>query len=512
MKTLLTLQVGLIAVALAGSLAMADDTKPKTPLIQQVFDLERSDREDVIYFRNKDVLRGEVLNQSLTVATQYGVLNVPLRRCAGLSFEGARANTEAIVTVNYNRITGIITDNVINFKIASSGTTIPIRKEKVRFVLLRKTPKELQFIEDTSKSDLFLMANGDLLTGEAKEREIRIRTDYATVPVSFKEMKDVTMQGGDNVTAIVSKTNGDTMRGTLDTDEVTLDLEIGVQVVAVYKDKLARVFVDRARREAPAQFGVQQPVLGESDGVVPAVSPAGGQKLTLDLGNGVKMELVRIPAGSFVMGSAMNESGRDDDEGPQRRVTITKPFYIGVTEVTQDQYAAIMGNNPSEFSGLQNPVEQVSWNDAVAFCKALSQKTGKQFRLPTEAEWEYACRAGSKTRFGFGDEDNALPAHAWFNGNSGSATHPVGQKKPNAWGLYDMHGNVWEWCSDWYTDGYTNAKTTDPQGPQSGQYRVLRGGSWSTDAGLCRSAYRFWYRPGVRLYSYGFRVASGTLD
>ncbi len=246
MKTLLMSQVGLIAVALASGLAMADDTKPKTPLIQQVFDQQRSVREDVIYFRNKDVLRGEVLNESLTIATQYGLLQVPLRRCAGLSFEGARANTEALVTVNYNRITGIITDNVINFKIASSGTTIPIRKEKVRFVLLRQSPKELEFIEDAPKADLFLMANGDLLSGEAKEREIAICTDYATVPVSFKEMKDVTMQGGDNVTAVVSKTNGDTMRGTLDTDEITLDLEIGVEVAAVYKDKFARVFVDRA--------------------------------------------------------------------------------------------------------------------------------------------------------------------------------------------------------------------------------------------------------------------------
>ena len=499
------LLIALCGIALGQSTpAKASD---KMPPVTALFGLERSATEDVIYFRNKDVLRGRVLNETVTIVTQYGTLKVPMRRCAGLSFEGARANTEAVVTVNFNRITGIITDRVINFEIKTSKTKIPIRKEKIRFLLLQKTANEAEFVEKLPKADLFLMANGDLLSGEAVERKVTIQTDYAKVPVTFAEMKDVTMQGGDNVTAVISKVNGDTMRGTLDTDEITLDLEIGIQVRAIYKDKFARVFVDQARKQLPVQFGVQQPIAGESDGIAPFPTPAGQKTMALDLGDGIKMQLVLIPAGKFVMGSPDSETGRDDDEGPQRRVTISKPFYMGVTEVTQDQYAAIVGKNPSRFSGLANPVEQVSWDDAVAFCKALSKKTGQTVRLPTEAEWEYACRAGSKTRFTFGDRDRDLGAYAWYEENCDKKPHPVGKKKPNAWGLYDMHGNVWEWCNDWYAESYAGLKTADPEGPGSGKYRVHRGGSWHNSPAGCRSASRVGRTPDDRFSNLGFRVA-----
>ena len=182
---------------------------------------------------------------------------------------------------------------------------------------------------------------------------------------------------------------------------------------------------------------------------------------------------------------------------------------MGVYEVTQEQYEAVMGTNPSMFKGPENPVEQVSWNDAVEFCKKLSTKTGKMVRLPTEAQWEYACRAGSKTAFGYGDDADYsnLGDYAWYTNNSESKTHPVGQKKPNAWGLYDMHGNVWEWCSDWHAESYANAKTTDPQGPGSGTHRVVRGGGWCNDPQGCRSAFRFRLTPDRRDYNIGFRVA-----
>ncbi|MCY2930141.1 MAG: formylglycine-generating enzyme family protein [Planctomycetota bacterium] len=230
--------------------------------------------------------------------------------------------------------------------------------------------------------------------------------------------------------------------------------------------------------------------------------------ITLELGKGVAMRLVLIPAGNFVMGSPGTEDDRLPNEGPQRVVTIIKPFYMGVfDEVTQDQYQTVMGNNPSAFKDAKNPVEQVSWNDAVEFDKKLSAKTGKKVRLPTEAQWEYACRAGTKTRFGFGDKDADLGNYAWSSANSGGRTHPVGQKKPNAWGLYDMHGNVWEWCSDWFADSYANAGTRDTQGVASGTLRVLRGGSWYGNPLFCRSARRNGNSPGSRHGSYGFRVA-----
>jgi formylglycine-generating enzyme required for sulfatase activity len=227
----------------------------------------------------------------------------------------------------------------------------------------------------------------------------------------------------------------------------------------------------------------------------------------LDLGGGVTMKLVFIPAGKFMMGSPESEKGREAKEGPQHEVTLSKPFYMGVTEVTQAQYQAVIGSNPSQFEGPTNPVEMVSWDDGAGFCKKLSEKARQAVRLPTEAEWEYACRAGTKTRFCFGDADEGLGDYAWYSANSEQKTHPVGQKKPNAWGLYDVHGNVWQWCADWYGD-YPKGAVTDPQGTASGSQRVLRGGSWISSPGLCRAAHRYRLNPDYRydIYGFGFRV------
>ena len=238
----------------------------------------------------------------------------------------------------------------------------------------------------------------------------------------------------------------------------------------------------------------------------PAVRP-GGRTLTLTLGKGVTMKLVRIPAGKFMMGSPKTEKERKDNEGPQRQVTISKAFYMGVTEVTQSQYESITGKTPSRFKGPRNPVEQVSWDDATAFCAALSKKTGRTVRLPSEAQWEYACRAGTKTRFSFGDENKDLATCGWYKANSDGKSHPVGQKKPNAFGLYDMHGNVWEWCRDYYDEKfYANAKNVDPENPTESTARVLRGGSWGFSPLHCRAAYRGRFTPDNRRNSRGFRV------
>jgi len=240
--------------------------------------------------------------------------------------------------------------------------------------------------------------------------------------------------------------------------------------------------------------------------------PRGDAEFSLDLGGGVTLEMVLIPAGSFTMG---DDSG-DSDERPVHRVTITKPFYLGKYEVTQEQWQAVMGNNPSRFRGAKNPVEMVSWNDCQAFIAKLNQKyagTGRRFSLPSEAQWEYACRAGSTTRYGFGDDETALDEYGWFRNNSGGTTHPVGQKKPNGWRLHDMHGNVWEWCEDRYDSGYyKNSPTADPTGPASGSYRVIRGGYWYADARYCGSALRGRSTPACRYNDFGFRLASVPVD
>jgi formylglycine-generating enzyme required for sulfatase activity len=226
--------------------------------------------------------------------------------------------------------------------------------------------------------------------------------------------------------------------------------------------------------------------------------------------NSIEMEFVLIPSGSFTMGADKNVEAADDRETPQHRVNISKDFYLGKYEVTQQQWRAVMGmdRDPSRYRG-SNPVELVSWDDAQEFIDRLNQKEGhKRYRLPTEAEWEYAARAGTASTYSFGDDAGSLSDYAWFNGNSGKATHPVGQKQPNPWGLYDMYGNVWEWVQDWYGDRYySDSASSDPKGPNSGSQRVNRGGSWGASAKYCRSAYRDDYPPDVRVGGIGFRLA-----
>jgi formylglycine-generating enzyme required for sulfatase activity len=266
--------------------------------------------------------------------------------------------------------------------------------------------------------------------------------------------------------------------------------------------------------------------------VTPSRSP---QILTKTLPGDIKLEMVKIPAGTFTMGA-----DEYANEKPKHQVNLQE-FYLGKYPVTQEQYQAVMGNNPSNFKDdPKNPVEEISWDNAQAFCKKLNQLTGKKYRLPTEAEWEYACRAGTQTRYYFEDDAAKLGEYAWYGDNSGDSfldsikmwdadpkwenyykklmdnnckTHPVGQKKPNDWGLYDMSGNVWEWCEDPWHDSYAdkpeniknngNAIWSSSDEPR----RVLRGGSWCSDSRYCRSAIRNGYYADVRNFGIGFRLA-----
>ena len=234
--------------------------------------------------------------------------------------------------------------------------------------------------------------------------------------------------------------------------------------------------------------------------------------------NSIGMKLVLIPKGTFTMGSPIEEEGAENDED-QHQVTISNDYYLGMTEVTQGQYEKVMGTNPSHFQkrvirksdSSMYPVETVSWEDAVEFCKRLSElpeekKAGRVYRLPTEAEWEYACRASSTTAYSFGASATPLGDYAWFRGNSDQQTHPVGEKQANAWGLYDMHGNVWEWCSDWYGD-YPKGAVSDPIGPKASTGRVIRGGGWFNGTADCRSAIRDRPDPSLRDNRISFRVA-----
>ena len=238
-----------------------------------------------------------------------------------------------------------------------------------------------------------------------------------------------------------------------------------------------------------------------------AAAAAAAEAKALAMGRG---EMVRIPPGSFVMGSARG----NDNERPVTRVTLTTAFSLGKTQVTQRLWASVMGSNPSAFKGESLPVENVSWDDAMEFCRKLttlersagSLPSGYVYTLPTEAQWEYACGAGTT-----GDYAGDLKAMAWFAENAGGTTHAVATKQANAWGLHDMHGNVWEWCADWYADKLPGGSVSDSKGPASGSNRVNRGGSWGNDAANCRSAIRLRLSPGNRNDDLGFRLALSSV-
>ena len=217
--------------------------------------------------------------------------------------------------------------------------------------------------------------------------------------------------------------------------------------------------------------------------------------------NGVEFTMMPVEGGTFKMG---NEYG-EDDEMPVHEVKLNS-FSIGQTEVTQELWEAVMGNNPSRYKGAKLPVENVSWNDCQEFIRKLNGLTGRHFRLPTEAEWEFAARGGVKSRGYKYAGGNEIESVAWYNVNSNEQTHSVGQKSPNELGLYDMSGNVWEWCGDWY-DIYNSFSQTNPKRPLSGSRRVNRGGGWDGDDKECRMSHRGFINPGLRFNNLGLRLA-----
>ena len=222
--------------------------------------------------------------------------------------------------------------------------------------------------------------------------------------------------------------------------------------------------------------------------------------------NGVSFEMVEVRGGTFRMGATSEQiSGVNHDEKPVHSVTLSS-FYIGKTEVTQALWKAVMGSNPSEFKGDNRPVESVSWDDCQEFIRKLNDLTGQNFRLPAEAEWEFACRGGNNSRGYKYSGNNYIDNVAWYTDNSGDKTHPVATKSPNELDIYDMCGNVWEWCSDWY-GGYTSGAQTNPKGPYTGSFRVYRGGCWGSHARDYRSSNRSYNYPGNRGAGVGLRLS-----
>ena len=258
-------------------------------------------------------------------------------------------------------------------------------------------------------------------------------------------------------------------------------------------------------KEAPAiqQSVVSQPVVAQQPVAQTAVS--NNDNISIPVKDGISIDMVRVEAGTFTMGATPEMEEPSDSEKPAHQVTLTNDYFIGKYEVTQALWQAVMGNNPSFYNGDNLPVENVSWNDCQEFISKLNRITGKKFRLPTEAEWEYTARGGKKSRGYQYSGSNNLPDVAWYKDNSGSRTHSVGSKQANELGIYDMTGNVCEWCQDW--DGsYSSSSQVNPTGADSGSFRVNRGCCWASSVMGCRSSYRSSNSPGIRINDNGLRL------
>jgi formylglycine-generating enzyme required for sulfatase activity len=345
-------------------------------------------------------------------------------------------------------------------------------------------------VASTTHGDTFALHSGEVLVGKLR-RPLTVQLSFGgTVEVPAKEIvafddRRFTLR------------DGSLLVGQLTQETLLLTTRFGV-----FQVPSGALKAIRSARAAPPSSGSGEAVAAPGTSAVgpPAGSTALGDPTFV---NSLGMVFVRIPAGEFMMGS---QDG-DYDEKPAHLVRISQPFYLGKYEVTQGQWYAVMGSNPGHFTGQPNlPVEQVSWEDVQAFVRRLNAQEGvTAYRLPTEAEWEYAARAGSTTAYGFGNKASKLGEYAWYGDNAGGRTHTVGQHKPNAWGLYDMHGNVWEWVQDWYGP-YDTDTVTDPPGAAANTYRVYRGGGWGTFASNCRSSDRNFDTPGTRLAGLGFRL------
>ena len=258
----------------------------------------------------------------------------------------------------------------------------------------------------------------------------------------------------------------------------------------------------------PADVSTTVSTVSVSPVQVPAVpsNTISDDAITIPVKDGICIEMVKVEGGTFMMGATSEMKNPNSNEKPVHQVTLTNDYYMGKYEVTQALWQAVMGSNPSEYKGDNLPVETVSWNDCQKFISKLNSLTGRMFRLPTEAEWEYAARGGKESRgYQYSGSSNISDV-AWYDENSGSKTHPVGTKQANELGIYDMTGNVWEWCSDWYSS-YSSSSQTNPTGSDSGSARVSRGGGWNCNASYCRLSVRFYYTPDFRLDILGLRLA-----
>jgi len=447
------------------------------------------------------VRTGKVMNASVTLHASYGSLPLNSELLAAIEFAQPPGSFDRVTTVNRNRLSGFLNESIELRD--ESGEMVQLNKAAIRRIVFRQRESEATQV---ATRRFLTLHNGDLLSGDVRNWNLQPRPGARTTSMVLDELDSARFKAGSREVDLLLK-NGSEQTASLPADALLFELDLGpevqlplTQLKALYARSGTLPLVVRN------EFADTATLAAEVSTGPPATTPEG---------------MVWIKPGRFQLGSPPEEKGHGTDEDPPTDVVITRGFWMGQHEVTQAEYLAVMGSNPSGFLGQTNhPVERVTWNEANAYCvkkTALEREAGRLpagfvYRLPTEAEWEYACRAGTITRFSHGDDlaETGLVEYAWFTTNSDSSTRPVGQLKPNPWGLYDLHGNVWEWCQDLWQDAYPGGTVTDPTGPTDGWLRVARGGSWLYDAAFSRSANRDNYGPENRCSDIGFRVVLAT--
>jgi formylglycine-generating enzyme required for sulfatase activity len=442
---------------------------------------------------------GLVLNEVFRLQTSHGELQVPARLLGALDLTSQSHGVDSIVTVAGDRLSGLLLESHFQLQMTNSDTPEIVRRESIAKILFR-LPAIM--MPEFSPDSWVVLRNGDFLSGRVQPSRLQIQ-DTAAGPREFALGSLVALVFPDHsgTRVRVESARGESWEGTMTLLDLRIELAIGLPLT-IYSDRVASI---RPWAGLPLDLAGRIGVPA-----TPAHRPAGPTDI-------VSPGLIWIPPGEFILGSPNEEKDRELDEGPLTRVIIADGFWIAAHEVTQADYENLMGRNPSQYTGDgQRPVEKVNWQEALDYCRALNAREqaagrlpdGYAFRLPTEAEWEYACRAGSTTRFSHGDDPGYLetPDYAWCGHNSGSSTHPVGGRTPNAWGLHDMHGNVWEWCLDAWVGTYPGGTITNAAATPQSSLRVARGGSWLYDPRFCRSANRDSYGMLNRCSDVGFRV------
>ena len=489
MKRAILLAIGVLLLTV---LALGN-TAPVMPTIETVLDTTRPKDVDILLLRNGDKLTGTVMNESFSIRTSYAHIVIESKYIAGINLEGGANNIESIITVNNNRFSGFIDDAFVSFKL-TGGPQLEIRREKVLKIVFRQRAQETTGMKWRQS---MVLKNGDYFHGQKLTQNIIISTTYAKIPLDFATTESITLIGDSNPLTIVKMTNGDSVQGILETEDIQIELDVG-SVIEVYQDRIDRIFF--------------------KEGYVPDSIPS-----IVTSSPAAKGNFVLVEKGSFTMGDTL-------------KVTLTYNFYIGKYEVTFREYDAFCEatgkSKPSDNSWGrgQRPVINVTWWDAIDYCNWLSEKEkipkayddkgnlldkdGRVttditkvlgYRLPTEAEWEYAARGGNKSRGYQYAGSSTVGDVAWYDSNSGNKTQEIGKKAPNELGIYDMSGNVFEWCSDWYGN-YSSSAQTNPYNSTAGSFRVLRGGSWYFNATYSRVAGRGSSSPTSTDYNLGFRI------